>query len=119
MADTGQLTLPSLDATAAATAVADDASTVLLDVREYDEWMTGRAPGATHIAMSELVARVGELDRDRRIVCVCRSGNRSARVVAWLIGQGYDAVNLTGGMSAWSAAGQPVVNHNGNPGFVL
>jgi rhodanese-related sulfurtransferase len=118
MADTGQLTLPSLDANAAATAVADTASSLLLDVREYDEWMTGRAPGATHIAMSELVARVGELDRNRRVVCVCRSGNRSARVVAWLIGQGFDAVNLNGGVSAWQAAGHPVVNHNGNPGFI-
>ncbi len=114
---TDQLPLPTIDAASAPAAVADGA--VLLDVREYDEWMVGRATTATHIAMSELPARVAELPRDSRIVCVCRSGNRSGRVVAWLLRQGFDAVNLTGGMHAWVAAGHPIVNHNGNPGLVL
>jgi rhodanese-related sulfurtransferase len=107
--------LPSTDVDHAAS----DADAVLLDVREHDEWMAGHAPAATHVPMGQLPGRLDELPRDRRIVCVCRSGNRSARVTAWLLGQGIDAVNMSGGMSAWSGAGHPVVNHNGNPGTVI
>jgi rhodanese-related sulfurtransferase len=107
--------IPSISATDAAA----DAEAVLLDVRERDEWIRGRALHAAHIPMGEVVARVAELDRDRRIVCVCRSGNRSARVTQWLRAQGYDAVNLSGGMNAWAAAQQPLVNEAGNPGIVI
>ena len=107
--------LPSIDVDAAASAPAD---TVLLDVREYEEWMSGHAPNAVHIAMSELADRIGELDRTRRTICICRSGNRSARVTAWLREQGFDAFNMTGGMYAWSSFGHPMVNHAGNPGVV-
>ena len=114
---TDQRSLPTIDAATAPTALAEGA--LLLDVREYDEWMVGHAPAATHIAMSELPGRVDELPRDRRIICVCRSGNRSARVVAWLLQQGIDAVNLAGGMHAWVHADNAIVNHNGNPGLVL
>lgn len=103
--------LPSVDpATAAA---GDD---VLLDVREPMEWSAGHAPGATHIPMGELVERVGELRTDRRIICVCRSGNRSSQVTAWLRGQGFDAVNMDGGMGRWASLGQPLVDDTGRPG---
>lgn len=113
-----QLSLPSMDAVAAAAALTDGA-TLLLDVREYDEWMAGHAPTAAHIAMSDLPGRVAELPRTHRIICVCRSGNRSARVVAWLVAQGFDAVNLAGGIQAWVGAGNPIVNHAGNAGLVI
>ena len=108
-------TVPAIDAD---TAAAHDAGTILLDVREYEEWMSGHAPAAVHIPMSQLPARVGELDRIGRIVCICRSGNRSAQVTAWLRKQGFDAVNMTGGMNAWASFAHPVINHNGNPGVV-
>ncbi|MEQ1702646.1 MAG: rhodanese-like domain-containing protein [Ilumatobacteraceae bacterium] len=91
----------------------------MLDVREYDEWMAGHAPDALHLSMSGLPDRLGEIDRNRRIICVCRSGNRSARVTAWLRQQGYDATNLAGGMTAWASHGLPFVNHAGNPGVVI
>lgn len=106
--------LPSLDADAAA-----GAHHLLLDVREYQEWMAGHAPDATHVPMSELPHRLAELPAHGRIVCVCRSGNRSARVTAWLRAQGFDAVNLSGGMLQWSARGHAVTNHAGNPGVVI
>ncbi len=108
--------LPAIDVDAAA---AEPDTTVLLDVREYEEWMAGHAPTATHIAMSQLAERVVELDKSRRIVCICRSGNRSARVTEWLRSQGFDAVNMSGGMSAWSSFGHPLVNHAGHPGVVI
>lgn len=74
---------------------------VLLDVREEAEWRLGTLPGATLIAMSELVERVDELPRDRPILCVCRSGSRSHQVAAYLVHVGFeDVANMTGGMKA-------------------
>ena len=86
--------------TTAALLAAGDLTMVVLDVREDEEWRFGHTPGAVHIPMSTLQARVAELDRTKRIVCVCRSGNRSSQVTARLNHQGFDAVNLTGGMNA-------------------
>lgn len=92
---------------------------VLLDVREYDEWMAGHVDGATHVPMSDVPSRLGSLPRDHRIVCICRSGNRSGQVTAFLLRQGFDAVNMTGGMRAWAADGLTFVNHAGNAGVVV
>jgi DMSO/TMAO reductase YedYZ molybdopterin-dependent catalytic subunit/rhodanese-related sulfurtransferase/glyoxylase-like metal-dependent hydrolase (beta-lactamase superfamily II) len=98
---------PQVGARAANTLV--DAGALLLDVREPDEWDAGHAPGASALPMGQVRERRGELPRDRRIVVVCRSGGRSAAVTDSLLAWGFDAVNLAGGMCAWSAAGLPVV----------
>ena len=90
----------------------------LLDVREEQEWAAGHAPTARHLPMSELTARLGELPDDDPLYVVCRSGGRSARVVAYLAAQGYPAVNVDGGMQAWSAQGRAVVADAGAPEIV-
>ena len=87
----------------------------LLDVREADEWAAGHAPTARHLPMSELVERIDELPDDDPLFVVCRVGGRSARVVAYLAQQGYPAVNVEGGMQAWSAQGRDVVADSGTP----
>ena len=93
-----------------AVSVADlPADAPLLDVRESDEWTAGHAPNARHLPMSELTARIAELPDDDPLYVVCRSGGRSARVVAFLAGQGYPAVNVEGGMQSWAAQGREVV----------
>ena len=107
--------LPFIDVGAAA---ATRSTVVLLDVREDDEWVAGHAPEAVHIALHDLPSRVGELDPGRRVVCVCRSGNRSARATAWLRTRGIDAVNMSGGMQAWADAGHPVLDDLGRLGAV-
>ncbi|MDQ2958794.1 MAG: rhodanese-like domain-containing protein, partial [Actinomycetota bacterium] len=81
------------------------ADAILLDVREQHEWDAGHAPQARHLPMSELAGRAAELPQDVRIVCVCHLGGRSAAVSAALNRGGWQAVNLTGGMRAWQAAG--------------
>jgi len=96
-----------------------EAGAVLLDVREADEWEAGHAPQATWIPLGELQARVDELPRTRRIVAICRTGSRSHAVTAALVGAGYDAVNLDGGMRAWAAEDYEVVASDGLPGVVI
>jgi DMSO/TMAO reductase YedYZ molybdopterin-dependent catalytic subunit/rhodanese-related sulfurtransferase/glyoxylase-like metal-dependent hydrolase (beta-lactamase superfamily II) len=86
-----------------------DGGGLLLDVREPEEWHAGHAPDAVLVPMGHVQARQDELPRDRRIVVVCRSGGRSAAVTESLRAWGFDAVNLSGGICAWSAAGLQVV----------
>jgi rhodanese-related sulfurtransferase len=86
----------------------------LLDVREPAEWSAGHAPGAQHLPMYELPARLSEVPADRDVVVVCRSGVRSAQVVQFLLGNGWTNVrNLQGGMQDWLAAGKPLVADGG------
>lgn len=90
------------------------ADAYLLDVREDDEWAAGHAPGAVHLPMMELPARLAEVPQDRDVVVVCRVGGRSGQVVAYLRRQGWDNVsNLDGGMLGWAAAGRPVIADDG------
>ncbi|MCG5433008.1 rhodanese-like domain-containing protein [Mycobacterium sp. MYCO198283] len=91
---------------------------VLLDVREPDEWRRGHAPGALHIPMGEVPARLHEIDRDAELFVVCMAGGRSLKVAEYLRTQGYEPANVTGGMLAWAAAGRPVVTDDGSPGAV-
>ncbi|HEV3212451.1 MAG TPA: rhodanese-like domain-containing protein [Acidimicrobiales bacterium] len=100
---------------------ADDAvraGALLLDVREPDEFDAGHAPGATSVPLGELGARLDELEGARMVVCVCRSGVRSAAAAEALTGAGYDAANLVGGMLAWAAEGLPVTTAGGAAGEV-
>lgn len=74
----------------------------VLDVREIEELARSAFPfPVIHIPMGEVPARVGELPRGVTIVCACRSGARSASVAGFLGRQGFDAVNLDGGILAW------------------
>jgi rhodanese-related sulfurtransferase len=83
-------------------------SQVLLDVREVDEWELGHAPGAIHIPMTDVPARLDDIDIDAEIYVVCRQGGRSAVVVEYLQSVGYEAVNVRDGMVAWQKAGRPL-----------
>jgi rhodanese-related sulfurtransferase len=89
------------------------AGSALLDVREVDEWDAGHIEGALHIPLGELPARLDEVPDGDPLVIVCRSGQRSARAVAWLGQNGVQALNLEGGMRSWAAAGLPMVSETG------
>jgi rhodanese-related sulfurtransferase len=87
----------------------------LLDVREYEEWDAGHVPGAVHIPLGELGARYTELDRNRPLYVICRSGHRSAHAAHALAGAGWDASNVADGMMGWQAAGLPMTCESGQP----
>ena len=76
----------------------------LVDVREDDEVVEGIIPGAIHIPLGEVVARVSELDKTKPYIIICRSGGRSGRATAYLEDAGYDVANMTGGMLEWEGA---------------
>jgi rhodanese-related sulfurtransferase len=84
-----------------------DGDAVLLDVREESEWEAGHAPMASLIPLAQLADHLDELPRDHLIICACRSGGRSLRAAMYLQENGFDAVNLAGGMLAWFAEDLP------------
>jgi rhodanese-related sulfurtransferase len=85
------------------------AGAVLIDVREPAEWLEGHAPEATLIPLGSLDGRLAEIPRDREVLLICRSGNRSGTAQRQLSQLGYARVlNVTGGMNAWTDAGLPV-----------
>ncbi len=73
-----------------------------LDVREQSEWNEGHIEWATLIPLGQLVARQDELPKDKKIVVVCRSGNRSAQGRDLLLNAGFTEVtSMAGGMNDW------------------
>jgi rhodanese-related sulfurtransferase len=100
-----QLTAPEL-----ATWLADPARPhpLLLDVRENWEYATCHIAGSTQIPMSLVPIRVGEIDDDQDIVCICHHGARSMQVAAFLERNGFSKIsNLTGGIHAWALQVDP------------
>lgn len=83
---------------------------ILLDVRSPEEYtQDGHVAGSTLIPLPELAQRMGELDSQRPVVCICRSGNRSRTACEQLARAGFtNLANVEGGMRAWAAAGYAV-----------
>ncbi len=91
----------------------------LLDVREPDEWEAGHAPGAHHVPMTTVPARIDEIPTEGPVIVVCRHGHRSAQVVNYLLANGRDnVVNLDGGIVDWVAAGRPIVTDDGRDPYI-
>ena len=88
---------------------------LLLDVREDSEFELGHAPGAKHVPLAEVPDHLDDLPRNTKIVAVCRSGGRSMRTSTFLLEQGFDVVNLDGGMTAWAESGAPLESESGEP----
>ena len=82
---------------------------LILDVRQPDEYQAGHVTGSQLIPLDQLALRLDELPRDRPIVAVCRSGNRSGVATGMLKRAGFaDIANLKGGILAWQKQGLPV-----------
>ncbi|MBB1075322.1 rhodanese-like domain-containing protein [Rhodoferax sp. 4810] len=85
---------------------------LMIDVREPSEYVAGHAPGTQLIPLGQLERRLSELAayKDKPVVLICRSGNRSGQAQEILAKAGFTkALNIEGGMSAWAKAGLPVL----------
>jgi len=83
----------------------------VVDVRESGEFSSGHIPSARHIPAGQIAERSKELEKfkDKPIVLVCASGNRSTGAAGALKKAGFAQVySLGGGMGAWQQAGMPV-----------
>ena len=75
---------------------------ILIDVRTPAEYRDGHIPGVVNIPLAEIEKRLGEIPKDKKVVLICRTGNRSAQGTKFLRGKGFENVfNSTGGMSTW------------------
>ncbi len=81
----------------------------LLDVREDFEYAEGHIPNTTLVSLGTIPDSLDEIPRDKTVIVVCRSGNRSNQATQFLREQGFDNVhNMLGGMNAWQQAGYDV-----------
>jgi len=81
----------------------------VIDVREFPEFAGGRIGCAHLLPLNELEARADQLDRNTPLVCVCRSGKRSAQAASRLRALGFHNVTqLEGGLVAWEQKGLPL-----------
>jgi rhodanese-related sulfurtransferase len=88
-----------------------DQGAFLLDVRQPEEWNETHVPGATLIPLAELPNRLAEVPKDKPVVVMCRSGNRSQQGRDILLNAGYGQVtSMAGGINDWAAQGYPTVS---------
>lgn len=84
---------------------------LVLDVRDTNEYANGHVLGAKNIPLALLDGRLGEIEKhkDKPIVLVCATGNRSSAAINLLRAKGFTRpCNLSGGYAAWQQAGLPV-----------
>ena len=93
----------------------EDGDVVVLDVRTAEEFKEGHLEGAMNIdqAQDDFIQKAKEaLPADKTIAIYCRSGRRSASAAGRLAAEGYKAVNMKGGITAWKKAQMPVTTEN-------
>ncbi|MEX2103896.1 MAG: rhodanese-like domain-containing protein [Bacilli bacterium] len=74
----------------------------LIDVREVEEYRVSRVPGSRLIPLGQLDVRHIDIDRNKEVIVICRSGSRSARACEYLSLLGFSNLkNMTGGMLKW------------------
>lgn len=85
-----------------------DTDVLVVDVRRQFEWNRIHIPGAVHAPLEVLFDRCADFPDDRLIITFCTGGIRSAGAANLLVDNGFDAVNMTGGLIHWRAAGGPL-----------
>ncbi len=75
---------------------------LVVDVREPEEHLTGIVPGAYLLPLGTVQAKAHALPQTARLAIICRSGQRSNQAASHLNRLGFDAVNVQGGMLAWT-----------------
>lgn len=94
---------PAISAAEAVRLVDDGA--LVVDVRRQFEWNRVHIPGSIHAPLEVLLERCLDFPDDRRIITFCTGGIRSAGAANLLVENGFDAVNMSGGLIHWRQAG--------------
>tara|TARA_B100000809_G_C14625620_1_gene346552 strand:- start:173 stop:487 length:315 start_codon:yes stop_codon:yes gene_type:complete len=81
----------------------------LLDVREERELIMASIEGSTHIPMMAIPYQLDTINLDAPVYILCHSGVRSAQACLYLKQKGFDAINILGGIHAWSLEIDPTV----------
>ncbi|PXX41871.1 rhodanese-like domain-containing protein [Undibacterium pigrum] len=114
----GALLIPALQRRGAkvshfqATQYMNQGKTLVLDVRNADEFAAGHLPNAKHIPLAELNDRLKEIEKSKNnvVITVCASGVRSSSAAGLLSKAGFAQVfSLDGGIDAWKSQGLPTV----------
>ena len=84
---------------------------LIVDVRRYDEWVTGHVKGAIHIPVDDFLARAEkELPKDKDLLFICAAGVRSGLAAEMAAALDFDPsrlYNIEEGTPAWIAANLP------------
>ena len=94
-----------------ATRLMNQASTLVLDIRDDKDFAAGHLPRARHIPLPDLEKRAAEIQKfkDKPVLVTCRNGNRSSAAARVLKKLGFSNVfQLKGGLVAWEQASLPV-----------
>ena len=94
-----------------ATRLMNQGTTLVLDVREGDEYAAGHLPRARHIPLRELSKRVDEIGKfkTKPVIVTCKSGTRAGAACRFLKQAGFANVyQLKGGLGAWQQASLPI-----------
>ncbi|HKJ38644.1 MAG TPA: rhodanese-like domain-containing protein [Anaerolineales bacterium] len=97
--------LPSVSAAELSEKLKNGKRPLVVDVRQPEEFRRGHISGAKLIPLGELSSRMKDLPKDKEIICVCASGSRSRSATKRLVNEGYNAVNMNGGMMSWARSG--------------
>ena len=100
---------PAVEEADIATLAARPETSVLLDVREPEEFTRGHIPGAINLPQADLATRLDTLSRDRPLFVVCKGGYRSRRAAQFLAQRGFAQVySVAGGTDAWREEEHPL-----------
>jgi len=89
--------------------IQNDNNVTLLDVRTVEEYKKdGKLAEAKLIPLGELSKNLNMLDKSKKVLVFCRSGNRSVSAARILESNGFTVINMNGGMNGWKSEKLPV-----------
>ena len=95
--------LPSITPTELYEELLSSTPPTVIDVREDHELAISYLDGCVHIPLAELPGRLEGLNKDAKLVVLCRVGGRSAQATSYMIQRGFTNVrNLTDGINGWA-----------------